>query len=109
MGHRHSTTPRGGAGAICLAGEGTGGDHSLSNQFAQLTAQGLFLAILFYQATIGQFLGGACKFYPSCSQYAREAVARYGWRGVPLALGRLGRCRPFHAGGWDPVPDLDED
>ncbi|HVB34471.1 MAG TPA: membrane protein insertion efficiency factor YidD [Patescibacteria group bacterium] len=67
------------------------------------------LGIAFYQATIGPLLGGACKFQPSCSHYARQAVARYGWRGVPMALGRLVRCRPFHAGGWDPVPDLDPD
>jgi putative membrane protein insertion efficiency factor len=74
-----------------------------------LTVQALLLVITFYQATIGPLLGGACKFHPSCSQYARQAVARYGWRGVPLAFSRLLRCRPFHAGGWDPVPDLDKD
>jgi uncharacterized protein len=109
MGHRHSTTHHGGAGAICLVGEGTGRAHSLADQLAELTVRGLLLGIAFYQATIGLLLGGACKYHPSCSEYARQAVARYRWRGVPLALARLGRCRPFHAGGWDPVPDLDED
>jgi putative membrane protein insertion efficiency factor len=48
----------------------------------------------------------ACKFYPSCSHYAGEAVARFGARrGVWLTLKRLGRCQPFTRGGFDPVPD----
>ncbi len=109
MGYRHSTAPHGGASALCLAGEGTGGAASLRHRLAQLSASALLFAIALYQATLGPFLGGACKFHPSCSNYAREAVARYGWRGVPLALARLGRCRPFTQGGWDPVPDSDED
>jgi len=59
-----------------------------------------------YRIFLGPFLGGACKFYPSCSHYAYEAVSRYGARrGTVLALKRLGRCRPFTQGGFDPVPD----
>jgi putative membrane protein insertion efficiency factor len=49
--------------------------------------------------------GGACKFHPSCSNYAYEAIARHGARrGTALAVKRLLRCRPFTKGGFDPVP-----
>ena len=58
-----------------------------------------------YQALLSPFFGGACKYYPSCSNYAYEAIERHGaGRGLVLALRRLGRCRPFVAGGYDPVP-----
>jgi len=69
--------------------------------------QWLLLALVqLYRIFLSPFLGGACKFYPSCSQYAQEAVALHGAkRGSLLALKRLGRCRPFTRGGFDPVPD----
>ena len=55
---------------------------------------------------LSPIFGGACKFYPSCSNYAYEAVARHGARrGALLALKRLLRCHPFTKGGFDPVPD----
>jgi len=55
---------------------------------------------------LAPFVGGACKFYPSCSNYAYEAVARHGARqGSLLAVKRLLRCRPFTQGGFDPVPE----
>lgn len=65
----------------------------------------LLLALLtFYQRCISPVLPSACKFYPTCSQYAREAVLLYGTRrGVWMALKRLLRCRPFARGGYDPV------
>jgi len=67
----------------------------------------LLLALLrCYQVFLGPFLGGACKFHPSCSNYAYEAIARHGARrGMVLAMKRLGRCRPFTRGGFDPVPE----
>ncbi len=57
-----------------------------------------------YQMTLSRVLPPTCRFYPSCSQYAYEAIARYGIvRGGWMALNRLGRCHPFHPGGYDPV------
>jgi uncharacterized protein len=67
----------------------------------------LLLLVGAYKVFLSPFLGGACKFYPSCSNYAYEAIARHGaWRGTLLALKRLLRCRPFTKGGFDPVPDV---
>jgi len=69
-------------------------------------AWALLVLVRFYQVFLSPFLGGACKFYPTCSNYACEAIARHGARqGARLALKRLGRCRPFTPGGFDPVPD----
>lgn len=59
-----------------------------------------------YQLAISPWLPRSCRFYPSCSQYAMDAVGRFGVRrGGWLALRRLSRCHPFHAGGYDPVPE----
>lgn len=64
------------------------------------------LLVRFYQIVLGPFFGGTCKFHPSCSRYAYEAIARHGARdGIVLALKRLGRCHPFTKGGVDLVPD----
>lgn len=61
--------------------------------------------IWLYQATLGPWLGGRCRFYPSCSHYAVEALREHGLlRGSWLALCRIGRCHPFHEGGVDLVP-----
>ena len=61
--------------------------------------------IRLYQWTVSPLLGPACRFHPSCSQYAREALLRFGvLRGSVLALKRLARCHPWHPGGFDPVP-----
>jgi putative membrane protein insertion efficiency factor len=54
---------------------------------------------------LSPLLGGHCRFWPSCSAYAEEAIQRHGaWRGARLALGRLLRCQPFARGGIDMVP-----
>ncbi|MCF7982873.1 MAG: membrane protein insertion efficiency factor YidD [Thiohalocapsa sp.] len=59
-----------------------------------------------YQYLISPLLGSHCRFHPSCSQYAIEAVDGHGLlRGGLLALRRLGRCHPWHPGGFDPVPE----
>lgn len=58
-----------------------------------------------YQLLVAPFVGGACRFHPSCSAYALEAVTVHGpWRGLWLALGRVARCHPFARPGIDPVP-----
>jgi putative membrane protein insertion efficiency factor len=65
----------------------------------------LAFLIRIYQWTVSPLLGPRCRFYPSCSHYAHEAVLRFGvLRGGWLALKRLGRCHPWHPGGFDPVP-----
>ncbi|MBN2370588.1 MAG: membrane protein insertion efficiency factor YidD [Vicinamibacteria bacterium] len=65
----------------------------------------LILAIRIYRATFSIFLAGQCRYIPSCSAYAEEAIRRHGaMRGSWLTIRRLLRCHPFHAGGYDPVP-----
>lgn len=58
-----------------------------------------------YQKMVSPWLGANCRYRPTCSTYARQAIERFGvMRGGWLAVRRLGRCHPFHAGGYDPVP-----
>ncbi len=62
--------------------------------------------LLFYKTQISPFLPSACKYQPTCSMYAKEAVERFGvLKGLRLTLLRLLRCNPFARGGHDPVPD----
>ncbi|MBF0482451.1 MAG: membrane protein insertion efficiency factor YidD [Desulfovibrionaceae bacterium] len=61
----------------------------------------------FYKLAVSPLLGPACRFYPSCSDYAGQAVSRFGAaRGSLLALWRLARCHPLARGGFDPVPEV---
>jgi len=63
------------------------------------------LPIRAWQIALSPFLGPACRFEPSCSHFTAEAIERYGVvRGVGLGMRRIGRCHPFHPGGYDPVP-----
>ena len=58
-----------------------------------------------YQLAISPLLGPRCRFYPSCSHYAMEAIETHGaLRGTWLTIKRISRCHPFHEGGFDPVP-----
>jgi uncharacterized protein len=64
----------------------------------------LILLLSGYKILISPLLPSACRFYPTCSEYMMEAVSRHGaLRGIWMGLKRLGRCHPFHEGGYDPV------
>jgi putative membrane protein insertion efficiency factor len=71
----------------------------------KLIQQLLLALIQVYRYALSPFLGQRCRFHPSCSAYAAEALTRYGpLRGSWLAIKRVFRCHPFHPGGHDPVP-----
>jgi putative membrane protein insertion efficiency factor len=62
-------------------------------------------AIRMYQASLSPYLGGSCRFSPSCSSYTHQAISAHGvGRGVWLGARRLARCRPLGGQGYDPVP-----
>ena len=66
----------------------------------------LIFLIQLYRWTLSPLLGPSCRYYPTCSCYAREAIAKHGaLAGVYLGIRRLLRCHPWHPGGYDPVPD----
>jgi len=70
-----------------------------------MSARALRALVRAYRWFVSPLLPQACRFYPSCSEYAEQALARHGtWRGSWLAARRLCRCGPWHAGGYDPVP-----
>ena len=65
----------------------------------------LIALVRFYRYAISPMLGRNCRFHPTCSEYAIEALERHGaLRGGWMALRRVGRCHPFNPGGYDPVP-----
>jgi putative membrane protein insertion efficiency factor len=58
-----------------------------------------------YQHTLSRLLPSSCRFYPSCSEYGVQAIQKYGiFKGGWMTVKRIGRCQPFHPGGYDPVP-----
>ena len=111
LGHTGEPPRVGGEGPI--SDTGGGGFEAVpkpapSGDFPGVARQVKFIAlglIRFYKACLSPVIPSSCRFYPSCSAYAYEAVERWGiGRGVRLALGRLMRCRPFGGHGFDPVP-----
>jgi len=72
-----------------------------------LMKEGVILLVHLYQHTFSILLGPCCRFTPSCSSYALLAVQRFGiTKGAVLSLKRVLKCHPFHAGGYDPVPEV---
>jgi uncharacterized protein len=68
----------------------------------------LLILIRIYQLTLSSFMGRGCRFLPTCSEYATEAIEKHGvWRGGKLAVRRISRCHPWGGDGFDPVPDRD--
>jgi uncharacterized protein len=127
MGHCHSSAQFGGHGEIqatdrrlaeIVAARGARSQltqerlATQSNARAQMHSLGVWVLLAFlrfYIVFLSPFFGGACKFYPSCSNYAVEALSKHGVRrGLALAAKRLLHCRPFTQGGFDPVPDVFE-
>ena len=83
----------------------TEGRSFAAGRTSQPAAVGSWL-IRSYQRFLSPLLGSHCRYHPTCSEYARESIARYGLvRGSWLGLRRILRCHPFHDGGVDPVPD----
>jgi hypothetical protein len=111
LGHIGESPRVGGGGPI--SDFGRGGFEAFPKPASSETSRGVarqvkFITlglIKFYQACLSPLIPSSCRFYPSCSAYAYEAVERWGiGRGIRLALSRLMRCRPFGGHGFDPVP-----
>ncbi|MEN8112831.1 MAG: membrane protein insertion efficiency factor YidD [Actinomycetota bacterium] len=77
------------------------------NETAPSPAARLFMGgVRVYQKALSPILGGNCRYYPSCSEYGYDAIRLHGAaRGSWMAVKRIGRCHPFHEGGFDPVPE----
>jgi putative membrane protein insertion efficiency factor len=116
MGHRDSSATLGRASAVRSTGCGIGApaaEHRPQDAAGgapagevSRTARGLILCVRIYQSFFSALMPSACKFYPSCSQYAAEALRLHGAkRGFWLALRRVSRCHPFTRGGVDLVPE----
>lgn len=76
-----------------------------ANPLGRALSQFLIFLIRIYQISISRLLPPRCRFAPSCSHYAAEAIRKHGaLRGSGLAIVRVGKCHPLHDGGFDPVP-----
>ena len=79
--------------------------NRLARRLARLAGRLLFLPIVFYQRFVSPFTPPTCRFTPTCSEYARQAIAKHGpLKGAWLALRRILRCHPWGGSGYDPVP-----
>ncbi len=80
----------------------------MSRWLGQVLAWPLLGLVWLYRHTVSPWLGNNCRFEPSCSVYAAEAVRKYGaFRGTWLAAKRIARCHPWGGSGYDPVPGED--
>jgi putative membrane protein insertion efficiency factor len=71
-----------------------------------MLGKALVALVRIYRRALSPLLGDRCRFHPSCSCYAEQALVRHGaWRGIWLTVTRLARCHPLAHGGMDPVPD----
>jgi putative membrane protein insertion efficiency factor len=111
MGHcvEPSSSSRYGRLSHSGAGTATPFSHRVAGSIARGGAYALKLLLLgsirFYQICLSPIIPSSCRYYPSCSAYAYEAVAKWGaWEGTRLAVRRLLRCRPWGGHGYDPVP-----
>lgn len=76
----------------------------------RLVARAAAVTIRAYQIAVSPLLGASCRFQPTCSEYARQAVLQYGARrGAAMAARRVARCHPWNEGGFDPLPGDDAD
>jgi len=74
-----------------------------------IAARLLMGSVRAYQKVLSPVMGGNCRYYPSCSEYGYDAIRLHGvGRGSLMAVKRIGRCQPFHEGGYDPVPESGE-
>ncbi len=81
--------------------------HRMGRGMARAAAGAMIFAVRLYQVGLGPLLGGHCRYVPSCSRYAVEALRVHGpVRGLKLAVWRVLRCNPFAEGGRDPVPPV---
>lgn len=109
MGLSHSSTPFGSRSELRAAHGRAADAAARPGALGRAAARLLLAAIRFYQACFSPAIPVGCKFYPSCSHYAAEAIEKHGaGRGSLLAVKRLLRCRPFTKGGVDLVPDLEK-
>jgi putative membrane protein insertion efficiency factor len=81
----------------------------MNRHMAGVLARGVIYVIELYRTMISPLRPPSCRFTPTCSQYAVDALREFGFlRGTWLSLARLAKCGPWHQGGWDPIPDRHE-
>lgn len=106
--HRHRRATSGSRGELFVSGGGNAPASAPRKATGRpgVTAQPALFLIRLYQRSVSPSLGNVCRFEPTCSHYAYEAIERHGLiRGVWLAIKRLSSCRPYGGSGFDPVPD----
>ncbi len=79
--------------------------HAAAHSIGMAGVRGLVFVIQLYRHMVSPLRPASCRFVPTCSQYAVDALTEYGLvRGSWLAAARLAKCGPWHRGGWDPIP-----